>query len=227
MNFEERSFSGNRVRPRPEHSFLSEEGLLVVATPWGPRSAARNSVKIVSDFVSTHFRDPEATSPFPRIPALSDIANTIRVGALLANDGLVRSENKEEYRAGVEFFAAMKRDREVSWIQIGQPHVILLRSGRSPLTLSSNIDLSMDVSQKVQESPDPLPSDCLGIQAIPPLFLNSFRCQLGDRLLLLSYTWPPESLYSIPESQWELETLTKALVDHDKEQPFWIGLWHL
>lgn len=227
MRFEERSYSGHRVRPRPEYQFLAEEGLLVVSTPWGPRSAAKNSVKTVSDFISANFRDPEATSPFPRIPALSDLANTIRIGALMVNDHLARHENREEYRAGVEFFAAMKKDREISWIQVGQPQVILLRAGRTPLLLNANIDLSMEVPPHEGSSPDPLPSDCLGIQSIPPLFINSFRSQPGDRVLLLSYTWPPQEIYHLTESQWNLEDITSALVAADENQPFWLGLWTL
>jgi len=225
MEFEERSYAGNRIRPRPEYQHLSAENMIVVATPWGPRAAAKNTIKTVTDFVTTHYRDPDATSPFPRIPALSEVANTIRIGALIANDELVRKENREEFRVGVEFFAAMKKNREVSWIQIGQPHVILLRRGRSPLTLSSNIDLSMDADAK--KAPDPLPGDSLGLQSIPPLFLNTFRFQTGDQLLLLNYTWPPRSLYQIPESHWDVEGVTQVLVNSNKDEPFWIGLWKL
>lgn len=227
MNFQERSFSGERIRPRPEFDFFSEEGLLLIATPWGPRAVAKSSIKTLGDFVITHFRDPEATSPFPRIPALSDIANSIRVGALLANDYLLKVHNKDEYRAGVELFAAMKKDREVSWIQIGQPHVILLRPGRTPLMLSANIDLSMELAEKEKKTPDPLPSDCLGLQSIPPLFLNSFRTQPDDKLLLLSYSWPPESIYHLPEDKWSLEGITEELVKSNGKEPFWVGLWTL
>jgi hypothetical protein len=225
MDFQERSFPGDRIRPRPEFNFFSEEGLLLVATPWGPRAGAKNTNKIISDFVITHFRDPDATSPFPRIPALSEIANSIRVGALLANDSLMKTENKDEYRSGVELFAAMKKDREVSWIQIGQPHVVLLRKGRSPLMLSANIDLSMELAESRTEVQDPLPSDCLGLQAIPPLFLNSFRVQDGDKLLLLSYSWPPEKIYLVPEAKWDIEGFTEVLVKNNGQEPFWIGLW--
>ncbi len=227
MNFEERSYPGTRLRPRPECEFSPAEGLLAIATPWGPRSAAKSTIKTIADFVSTHFRDPEATSPFPRIPALSDVANTIRIGTLLANDHLYRTENKDEYRAGVEFFAAMKKDHEISWLQVGLPHVILLRKGRSPLTLGSSIDLSMEVSPGKMGTPDPLASDCLGVQSIPPLFINSFRYQEGDQLLLLSYTWPPPKLYSLPEEKWNLGDLTEQLIQVEKDQPFWIGLWSL
>ena len=227
MDFQERSFPSERVRPRPELSFFQNEGLLVVATPWGSRTSAKNTTKIIGDFVITHFRDPDATSPFPRIPSLSDIANSIRVGALLANDNLMKSENKDEYKSGVELFAAMKKDREVSWIQVGQPHVILLRKGRTPLLLSANIDLSMELSDGQQPSPDPLPNDCLGLQATPPLFLNSFRSQEGDKVLLLSYSWPPQTIYKIPEGNWTMEGFTDALVKTNGQEPFWIGLWSL
>jgi hypothetical protein len=227
MNFQERSYSGKFVRPRPECEFLPGEQLLVVATPWGPRSAAKDAVKTVSDFVITHFRDPDATSPFPRIPALSDVANVVRIGALMANDHLFRGENKEEYRAGVEFFAAMKKEREITWIQIGQPHVVLFRKNKTPLVLGANIDLSMEMADVGNGPHDPLPNDGLGLHAIPPLFLNSFRAQPGDKLALLSCSWPPEELYRASEEKRTLEGLTEILVKSGNGQPFWIGLWEI
>ena len=107
MKFEQRSFSANIFRPRPEVREESADQLLLIATPWGPREPATLALDTMADYLLAAGRDPDATTPFPHIEGLSENANNLRIAVLLAHDSLLNKTNKEELLCGVEVFAAI------------------------------------------------------------------------------------------------------------------------
>ena len=104
MNINSRSYGGKLFRPTPE-VFKREDGLLVIAMPWGPKDSAKSFIKTVSEYCSTRENDLEVTLPFGVLPSLSPLANRLRTALLIANDQLYSEENNSEYQSGVEALA--------------------------------------------------------------------------------------------------------------------------
>ena len=66
---------------------------------------------------------------------LSPQANNLRAAVMLANDVIYREENKNEYQSGAEVFVFSRNATEVSFVQIGQPHVFLHRKSKPLIRL--------------------------------------------------------------------------------------------
>ena len=227
LSFEERPYAGKTFRPRPEIHLDPTAGALIVATPWGPRPAARKAIDRIMEFLALAREDREATSPFERLSCLSGPANNLRIGALLANDILYREENAQEYRAGVELFAMIIEDNELVWVQAGNPQILLSRRGRALLPLGSQIDLSFDMSTENKELLPALPSQLLGLDSSINLTMNSFRARPGDRVVLLSHSQLPQSLFNMKEDDLSLDTLSRQLARIHPDLAFWLGIVRL
>lgn len=223
FKFIERSYSGKMFRPRPEIHVDSEAKFILVVTPWGPRSSAKKVIDRMKEYLLFAREDREATSPFPRLSCLSTQANNLRIAALLANDSLYREENTDEFRSGTEIFAGVLEDNEFVWLQIGNPQILLSRSGRALLPLGSQIDHSFDMSNDSSLLP-PLPSQLLGLDSSVNFNINSFRFHPGDRLLLLSHSQLPEQVFQNQASQLNLEHLSRTLAMSSPQLAFWLGL---
>ena len=225
--FEHRSFVGaGSSRPSPEVIFESDEGMLVVATPWGSRSSVNRFVKTITDYYLSSRSDSDVTSPFKRLTNLSTAANNLRVAVLLANEELYRDENKDVISSGIELFVGIRNEQELTWIQVGHPNCLLARPSR-PLLLpmSVNLDLSAELSGPQQNLPV-LPSQLLGVDPNPNLWIGAFRPHSGDQLILISKSWIPESLVTTPQDQRSLDHLTTRLTS-DSENPYWLGIWKM
>jgi hypothetical protein len=226
LSFTERPYGGNNARPRPEFHLDRESKLLVVATPWGPRNIARKTIDLITDYYTMAKADKEATSPFPRLSCLSYEANHLRTAVMLANDALYNDENKTEYKAGVELFAASFNENELIWVQVGQPHLFLSRGNGLMIPLGSTIDLAADLSSAGEMLPS-LPQHILGIESTLNLSVNNFRAQPGDRLVLLSQSAPPSSLYMMKRDELTVENITRTLANQDPNTAFWVGVLDL
>ncbi len=222
LRFEERSYSGRLFRPRPEIHFDTSSKILIVATPWGSRSAARKAIERILEYLALAMGDHEATSPFQRLSSLSPMGNNLRVAALLANDAIYREDNKTEYKAGVELFACIFDEDECIFLQTGNPHVLLERNGHPLMPLSSQIDLAFDMSEGAIVLP-PLPAQVIGIDSTANMNINSFRVQKGDRIVLLSHSFLPSSLFGLKPGDTSVDRLTQTLAETDADLAFWLG----
>ena len=225
MHFEERSYSGESTRPRPECYFSESEQLLIVATPWGAQSSAQRAIEKIKEFVLTTREDNEITFPFERLTSLSTAANNVRIGALLANDSLYRNENKHEINAGVEVAVIYVKDQECVWLHVGQPSLFLDRPATSITPISTEMDLSFEMAQGGDRLP-PLPSKLLGLDSNLNFSVGSFRRQPEDKIILLSRTNLPTEIYYQAQGQ-TLEQLTQTLAHGEPQMPFWLGMLQL
>lgn len=225
LKFEERSYAGDQKnhRPTPEIHLDSEMQLLIVATPWGPRSSAKEVIRIMTDYLSLARGDQEATSPFERLSCLSPQANHLRIATLLANTALYREDNQLEYRSGVELFASWVSGNEMVWVQAGNPQILLARKGRTLMPLGSQLDLAYDMTEQEKLLP-PLPAQLLGLDTSLNLTLNSFRVRDGDRLVLLSHSHLPDLLFSIKDNEIALDPMTRRLSQAGPSLAFWAGI---
>lgn len=226
MNFDHRSYNGDHYQlPKPEVFFDAKEKFLIVATPWGPRAPVRNAISMIAEYYLSSKGDHEITSPFERLTNLSTIANNLRVAALLANEAIYDQVNKHEYHLGLEIFIASYNQSELVWLQVGRPHVCLSRPGLALLPFSMSLDLAAELSSPTAPLP-PLPSQVFGLDSNPNMFINSFRPQANDKLVLLSRHWLPDNIISLPHHERDVESISKILCA-ESEVPFWIGVWDL
>jgi hypothetical protein len=196
---------------------------LIVATPWGSRDAARKVIERMLEYLAFASQDREATSPLPRLSCLSNAANNLRTAAMLANDMLYREDNSDEYRAGVEIFAATLSQNELSWVQVGGPHILLGRGKRSLLPIGSTVDLALDLGLGATNLPA-LPAQLLGLDSNVNLTINSFRARPNDSLVLLSHSHVPENLFSWKSNSLDSQKIVRALSQSDAHTAFWLGL---
>lgn len=227
MKLLERSFSGKLFRPRPEIYFSDGGNLLLIATPWGPRGHGQNVIETISSYYLATCEDLEITSPYERLSCLSTIANNLRIAVLLANGWLSREQNKSEYSAGVEIFAAALKDHEFVWLQVGSPQVLLFRPTRGVVPLGCPIDLSFDLSERDRMELPPLPSQLLGLDSTVNLTMNSFRPLPGDKLILISRSFIPADVYNLTKDQITLDQISRILSHDDPDVPFWLGVYDL
>jgi hypothetical protein len=222
LSFESRPFIGKAMRPTPEVHFDPDENLLIVATPWGPREAAKKAIDRMCEYLRMARDDRDVTSPFQRLSCLSDNANNLRVATLLANEILYRGENRNEYNAGAEIFAAYLDQDELVWVQAGQPQIFLNRVNRPTLMLGSQVDLAFDMSD--DDLLPPLPSQLVGLDSTVNFTINSFRAREGDQLILLSHSAPPAALFRATANDLTIDSLVRELANDPHETPFWLGM---
>lgn len=226
MNFEERSYSGRLLRPKPE-TYLEEDGSFgVIVTPWGNRASARKVIDILKDYVLSSRQDMEATSPFQILTCLSPLANLLRVGVMLANDTIYREENKAEHITGLEVLAFARQNDELAFAQVGFPHFFLARTGLPWIPLSMQIDMSTEMSAAT-EILAPLPQNLIGLHTTTNMNVSSFKTRADDRLVFLSHSVASSPLFQLPFERTNLDDISNRLASDYPDLPFWLGVFSL
>lgn len=222
MSFNERSYSGEIFRPRPEVIATDDGSLIIVATPWGPRNSARKMAQFIQDFFMSARDDREATSPFARLTCLSPLANQLRLTVKMANDLLYNEDNKSEYLSGCELTVVARTPHEIAFVQVGFPYLLLDRPtlGLTPLGYQS--DLATELSMGTGVLP-PLPAQLLGLDPTSDFAVHSLKPVRGDRFVLVSRSALPAEVYALPYGRRSLDDITKVLAAHDARTPFWLG----
>ena len=223
MGITQRSFSGKLFRPTPEVHLEDDGSFGVIATPWGSRGSARRVIDVIKDHVLAAREDLEATSPFQKLSVLSPLANGLRVAMMLANDTLYREDNKNEYTAGVEVVVFAHQLGELAFAQVGFPQIFLSRPGLPWLSISSQIDLSTELSRAPHVLP-PLPQNMLGLHTTTNLNISSFKTQANDRLVALSHSLVPHPLLGLPADRTNIDEISRSLSAQYPDLPFWLGL---
>lgn len=222
--FEERSYGGKLFRPKPEVHIEEDGSLGIIATPWGPRSGARRAIDIMKDYILSARQDMESTSPFQKLTVLSPLANSLRVGVMLANDSLYREENRSEYVSGVELLVFSHFSGEMAYAQVGHPNLFLARGGQPWTPLTTQIDLASEFSHGEKPLP-PLPQNLVGMHTTTNLNVSSFRVQPSDRLIFLSHTHASHAQFSLPFEDSNLEQISSTLAERFPDLPFWLGVF--
>lgn len=227
LSFTSQPYAGSDSRPTPEVLLDTSVNTLIVATPWGSRESARKVTERMIEYLSFASQDLEATSPLPRLSCLSTAANNLRTAAMLANEMLYREDNREEYRAGVEIFAATLSQNELSWVQVGGPHIMLGRGSDTLLPIGSSIDLALDLGESNEAGArrlPALPAQLLGLDSQVNLTINSFRARANDQLVLLSHSRTPAAMFSLRSDRLEADKIVQTLAHNDANTAFWLGL---
>jgi hypothetical protein len=222
MKFLERSFVEDAsYRPRPIVHWNEEEGLLIVATPWGQETLKEELINKLQDYISSSKLDHELTSPFPALNNYDKAANSIRTALLLANESIYKSKNKNEYTSGFEILVGVVKNSQFYFATVGHPHVLLSKKEKNILPLFMDIDHSLNLSKK--KLLPALPDKLLGINSQVDFQVHSFKYQKGDQLILMSKSWIPKDFFSLSKKQRNFDDYAKELTKDD-QQPFWLGL---
>ena len=222
MKFDRRSYGGKFFRPAPQIHEGEGLPLVIVSTAWGSQDSAGRVIDKMLEYLQLAEKDGEVTAPFPRMTCLTTAGNNLRIAALLANSMLYKDENQQEYNTGCELFACFYSDNEVTWIQVGQPNIVLCRNGESPMPLGSFPDLVLDY-EKNETALSPLPSNLLGMENSLNLNINSYRPAEGDQLFLISRSRIPAKLFTMQSEKLNLDLVSRTLAEDRQDQPFWLG----
>lgn len=222
MIFEERSYNTETFRPKPEVSKDSGSSLLLITTPWGPRSSAKKSIEVIQDHFHSSQNDQDVTSPFAKLTCLSPMSNDLRISIKLANDLIYNEENRDEYLSAVELFAMARGPNELSWVQIGNPFPLLDRPNQPLVALGSQLDLSSELYRGEVLCP-PLPSKTLGLDPTSDFEIHSIRPEKSDRIILLSHSMIPAEVYTLPYGQRGLNEISQLITEKTPNSPFWIA----
>lgn len=221
MKVLERSYSTKTFRPKPHLVSEADGSLLVIATSWGLPEHAQMVADEVAKYVSAARGDVEVTSPFEFLTCLSDECNHLRISFLIANDLLYRGENKNEYVGGVELVAISRVGHQLSWAQVGAPHILLSREGRPLVPLATSFDHSFELGLMGQKPP-PLPSRLLGVDPTCQIVCGDLQVNDNDHLILLSSSTLPQALWT-SVNPFDLGSVTRQMTSDDPDHPFWVG----
>jgi hypothetical protein len=224
MNLKHRSYGGKVFRPTP---FIHEDNnLLVVASCWGPGDQTPTVVNEVVKYVTAAMGDVEVTSPFEYLTCLSDQANYLRIATLLANDLVFRGENRNEFVSGYELTVLLKSDKQLSWAQVGGPHILVGRQHRSLMPLTCQLDASNEMDSKL--ALPPMPVRLLGLEASCQIDCGDVKFNPGDQLVIAAASRLPKSIFLENDpAKLNLEKVTKWMIQESPESPFWLGLLDL
>lgn len=215
MELAQRFYSGPSFRPRPLVEKLPAQSTLIVATSWGEPEHAQKVV----DFIREHLVQsvsPEATRIGPYVADLSERTNQMRSAVLFANEQLHLKENSKEYRSAVEI-ALIHFDKKVlSWVQVGNPHLIL-KTLRGLQPLATQPDWSWQMQQDT-----PLVCKALGLERTCYPHCGSHRLMQDEQLVLVSRSSVPSKFYALENVN--IAACSSALVEDQSEAPFWIGI---
>jgi serine/threonine protein phosphatase PrpC len=207
---------------RPQAGIIEEKdiGFWGVCFSWGELDLAGKVLENVRFFVDAYVNQSEITNPFGYDPALSGLENALRSGCALANDVIYRQVNKVALSGGVECALMVRQGRELAILQVGQPHIFLLRQGKVLPVLAAFDFLSSD-----PRSGAFLPSQLLGLNASCYPHFRSLHIEQGDEILLLAHSqipggvvWSGQDLFSS-----DLKPLFQKISRASPRTPFWLS----
>lgn len=214
MQFEERSYAGSSLRPKPVIMFDDGLGALVVLTAWGNRDEIDRIQRVFADQIRA-LENSELTTPFGRVESLSSKANQLRTACYLCHDLLYREVNRLEFSTAIEVLALHLEHDVLSWAQIGAPN-LYLRQAHELHPLAVQLDLSWQFGQSV-----PLASSAMGLDTAITPQCGSLHLPSGSDLVLLSRSAMPAKLYANCPST--LNEFATAVAGANTEAPFWAG----
>jgi len=224
MKIQHRSYGGKFFRPKP--LIHEEDNFAVIVTCWGSGEHAPRVVEEIVRYISAAAEDVEMTSPFEHIAGLSEEANYLRIACFLANDLVIRGENRLEYNSGYEVLSLVRSGDQLAWAQVGSPQILYKRPHSTTIPLAAQGDLNLEAFAK--KSIAPLPARLLGLERTCQVNCGDIRVAEKDQLVLLSSDSLPRSLWlDPPQEALSLEKVTNWMAEENPESAFWMGLLQL
>jgi hypothetical protein len=211
FNYQTKEYPGVQLRPRSE------------IIPCGNNSALDILQQTISDkFSQSHETQVTAVSTDMFLPSYS--SQKLKAVLKEANSSILERINKNSYVSALEATLLNYKENILSWVQVGQPSLLLLRDGKI-IILSAGKDLSLDYSQS-----ESLPSELIGIESTLSANFSSIVTQPDDIFILFSGKHIPSSFLGIKKFKKDLTDLTAQLFDsaakENKDSSFWISCFN-
>lgn len=216
MRLSERSYNTKLLRPRPLIHQDESQKFMLIMTPWGSQEECQKVMDFSVQQLLTVRQDHEHTSAFQKILSLSNEANELRQVALLANDFLYQNINAGSHELVVEFLFLAFNKRQVSWVQLGCPHLLLKKKDQ----FTQPISCFPETKSTLQNFS--LPSYYLGSDSTVAPRCGDLYLEKNDELILLSASQIPNGIWQNSQRK-ELDTWTDELTHEAISQPFWLG----
>jgi hypothetical protein len=228
MNIQERSFSGKTFRPIPKSYLSGNKKLITVITPWGQEAMSTQEVfESIETQYSLLSEDIESTHPFPKKISLTPTENNMGTSVTLTNEKIFNKINTAEYSMGFELFFATIVNNILTFIQIGQPLILIDRPHQHLCSIGQIIDPSLNILKNKNTINTPLPHQLLGIHediSFHPLF---FHFQPEDRLILLNRNTIPTPWFTLKREERTLDNLSQQAAKDNPTAPFWLAILEL
>lgn len=221
IKFQDRSFGGKKFRPKTLVYQEKNSNMLLCITPWGRADIADTVADSIKNFLVLANEDSEVTIPYPRKENLHKLGNTLRMAVIMASEKIFNQYNQEEYTTGFEIFAAIQEGKQWIFVSCGQPSLILFREKLGIIPLYQSIDLNVLTVRDLIK--DPLPSQLLGLGQNPPIHYGNLRLRNTDRLALISRTYLPNDLFTLPPDSFDPDQISKLLAHENEDVPFWLA----
>lgn len=218
MKIEERNYNTKQFRPAPKIYKSNEMDLITIITSWGEGGLTENINNEISKFIFAAQGDFEATSPFEFNSALSKDSNNLRMATLIANDMIYRSENRDDLRTCYEMIVLFKKKNQLSWVQVGNPNLVLLRDLVTPLSFSP------PPGESCEGKVISLPNQFFGTEMHCYFQVGTIEIKENDKLLLFTENKLSPENWSLGASDWNLNTFVKNQIKFDNENPFWMSI---
>lgn len=215
------SYRANHVwRPQAKILEESEIALMGVCFSWGGLDLSSKILENVRYFLEAHLNQSEITNPFGFEASLSGLENALRSGCSMANDVIYRLINKASLSGGVECALVAKRGREIAVLQVGQPHVFLIRQ-----QIVIPLITSLDLLPTNFRSGEFLPSQLLGVNQSCYPQLRSFKYEKGDEIVFLAHSQLPGAIMTSGhyQSDDDLHPLFQQIANASPQCPFWLS----
>lgn len=216
MKWSERSYNTKHLRPRPLIHQDESQKFMLIMTPWGSQEECQKVMDFSVQHLLTVRQDHEHTSAFQKILSLSSEANELRQVALLANDFLYQNINGDSHELVIEFLFLAFNKRQVSWVQLGCPHLFLKKKDQ----FTQPISCYPETKSTLQNFP--LPSHYLGSDSTVAPRCGDLYLEKNDELILLSASQIPIGIWKNSHKK-ELDVWTDELTHETASQPFWLG----
>ncbi len=221
MQVNERSFSGQSIRPSPVVRCTPHT--VAVVTPWN--ASQKDALGVISSFQESYSylsADSDRTQPFQRMDSLSDNENSLRAVYIQVNKDIFTKHNQKEISMGFEVFFGIQTDTEFVFAQIGHPQVFFSKNKNSFQMIGQNQMMNSSQSADISY----LPYNLLGLFEDVLLSVQSVKIQEGDQLILLSGHVASAEFLKFSQnsiSQNSINELGKILSKNSDTESFWLG----
>ena len=215
MELNERSFSGQSLRPTP--AIKCTPYFVAVVTPWN--GSQKDASEVISSFQESYSylsADSDRTQPFQKLNSLSDNENNLRTVCYQLNRDIFSKHNQKEITLGFEAFFGVRSGKEFIFLQIGHPQVFLLKQSKGSL---QNIGQNQIVSTSKDNTY--LPYNLIGIFSDIQLSIQSIQIEKGDQLILLGGRG--SSVDFLNSSNGSVNDLGQILSQDSDRESFWLG----
>lgn len=225
MKIQERSFSGKLFQPIPKCYTSVNKKTIMTITAWGNKGDSTEEVfnKLNTQY-NTFLEDKERTHPFPKILSLTPTQNNIRTSIIQVNEEIFNNSNSTEYSTGFELFFGTLTEDIFTFVQIGQPLILLKRRDQPLRSIGQIVQPSTYTAYTKKAIIPPLPNQLLGIHEDILFSTFLFRFQPQDSLILLNRNTIPNNWFTLENKECTLKNLTNLAVKDNPQMPFWLAI---